>query len=104
MEQTISMPPKLGALLTQIAETPDLEAALFKVLLDYIDIKVQFLKQRIQAFESKWEMSFEEFSERSESGTLGQDAYAYEVEQDFWEWEKAETLLEHYGNLHQQWT
>ena len=101
--QTVSMPPRLGALLTQVTETSDLEAALFKVLTEYIDLKTRFLQQRIQAFEAKWDMSYEEFIERSEAGTLSQDAYSYEVEQDFWEWEKAETLLKHYRVLQQQW-
>lgn len=85
-----------GAFLTQIAETPDLETALWKVLSDYIDLKIGLIKQRIWAFESKWKMSFAEFSERCEAESLDQDAYAYEVESDSWEWEKAETLLQHY--------
>ena len=48
-------------------------------------------------------MNFDEFSKRSEAKTLGQDPYSYEVESDFWEWEKAETLLKHYGTLKKQW-
>ncbi len=47
-------------------------------------------------------MTFAEFSERGKAGTLGQDPYSYEVESDFWEWEKAETLLKHYGVLKKQ--
>jgi hypothetical protein len=48
-------------------------------------------------------MTFEEFSERCETGTLGHDPYAYEVESDFWEWEQAETLLQHYEALQSRW-
>ena len=101
--QTVSMPPHMGAFLTQITETPDLETALFKVLTEYVDLKIQFLKQHIQTFEAKWKMTFDEFSKRSEAGTLDQDPYSYEIESDFWEWEKAETLLKHYGTLKKQW-
>jgi len=66
-------------------------------------IEIAFLMQQIEAFESKWEGTFEEFSERCQAGTLGQDPYAYEVESDFWDWEKAETLLQHYGALQIRW-
>ena len=37
---TIAVSPRIGALLTQVTETPDLETALWKVLSDYIDLKV----------------------------------------------------------------
>jgi len=97
------MSPRIGALLTQITETPDLETALWKVLSEYIDLKMRLLTQRIEEFEAKWGMTFEEFSERCEAEMLDQDAYAYEVESDSWEWEKAETLLHHYEALQAQW-
>ena len=100
---TITMPPRIGALLTQVTETPDLETALWKVLSEYIDLKIGILRQRTQAFESKWEMTFAEFSECCEAGTLDQDTYAYAVESDFWEWEQAETLLQHYEALQARW-
>ena len=31
------------------------------------------------------------------------DPYAYEVESDVWDWEKAETLLKHYKALQIRW-
>jgi hypothetical protein len=100
---TITISPRAGTLLTQVTETPDLETALWKVLSEYIDLKTKFLRQHIQGFESKWGMTFEVFSERCEAGMLDQDPYAYEVESDFWEWEKAETLLRHYEALQARW-
>ena len=100
---TITISPRVGVLLTQVTETPDLETALWRVLSEYIDLKTKFLRQRIQEFESKWGMTFEVFSERCEAGMLDQDPYAYEVESDFWEWEKAETLLRHYEALQARW-
>jgi len=101
---TISISPRAGALLTQVTETPDLETALWKVLLDYIELKIASLKERTIEFENKWGMTFEEFSERFEAGTLDQNSYEYEVESDFWEWEKAETLRDHYVSLQSRWT
>jgi hypothetical protein len=99
---TITVSPRAGVLLTQVTETADLETALWKVLSEYIDLKIGFLRQRIQEFESKWGMTFDQFSERCQAENLGQDPYAYEVEHDFWEWEQAETLLRHYQALQAQ--
>jgi len=96
---TLTISPRSGRLLTSIAETPDFETALQKVLSEYIEMKIAHLQQQIQTFETKWGMSFPEFVERFESGSLERDAYDYEVEKDFWEWEKAVTLLEHYQKL-----
>ncbi|HQE94014.1 MAG TPA: hypothetical protein PLH19_15060 [Anaerolineae bacterium] len=95
--------PRMGALLTQVTEVPDLETALWKVLSEYIDLKIERLSRSIQEFETKWEMSFSEFAERCAAGTLEQDPYAYHVESDYWEWESAETLLQHYEDLRVQW-
>ena len=100
---TISMPPRIGALLSQISDTADLETALLKVLTDYVELKILFLNERIRAFEVKWEMTFEEFSKRIETKTLPHDPYSYEVESDFWDWEQAESLLKHYETLQTQW-
>lgn len=101
---TITVPPRLGLLLTQITQTPDLETALWKILSEHIDLKIRMLRERIEALESKWGMTFAEFAERCREGTLGEDPYSYEVESDFWEWEKLETLLQHYEALRPQWT
>lgn len=97
------MPPRIGAFLSQVTETADLETALLKVLTDYVGLKIQSLKQRIRVFESEWEMTFEEFSKRVETKTLNRDPFSYEVESDFWEWEQAETLLKHYETLRTKW-
>jgi aromatic ring hydroxylase len=100
--KTISLPPHIGAFLSQVAETADFETALLKVLTDYVDLKTHFLKQRIQTYELKWDMTFAEFSKRIETKTLHVDPYAYEVKSDFWEWEQTETLLKHYETLQTQ--
>jgi hypothetical protein len=96
---SVEVSPRLGALLTQVTEVPDLEAALWKVISEYIDLKTARIRQQIQAFESKWGMTFTEFARKCEAGTLDEDPYGYDVESDYWEWEAAETLLEHYENL-----
>ena len=99
----VSMPPRLGALLTELVEIPDIGMALRKVLSEYLELKGKALEERIAAFETKWNMSFDEFSRKCAEGTLAEDAYSYEVERDFWEWEQAVTLQSHYESLRLQW-
>ena len=99
----VTLSPQLGAFLTKATQTPDMETALWKVLSEYLDLKSDRLGERIAEFEQKWGMLFEEFSRRCEEGDLGEDAYSYEVEKDFWEWEKALTLRHHYEALRLEW-
>jgi len=62
-------------------------------------LKTSALRESIARFEQKWGMSFEEFSQHCRDGTLDSDAYSWEVEQDFWSWEQATTLLKQYEAL-----
>ena len=95
----VALSPRLGEFLTKAAQVPDLETALWKVLLEYVDLKRKALEEEIAQFERKWGMTFEEFSQRCREGSLSEDAYSWEVEQDFWAWESAVTLLQHYSSL-----
>lgn len=95
----LAISPKLSQLLTRATQTPDLETALWKVLSEYIELKTEHLNQTIARFEGKWGMSFDEFARRSAEGKLAKDIYSWEVEQDFWQWEQAVTLIKHYQAL-----
>lgn len=95
----MTLSPQTSLLLTKITDTPDLETALWRVLHDYTGLKTQQLRQQIETLELKWGMTFDEFSRRCESESLEQDPFAYDVESDFWDWEKAVTLLRHYETL-----
>jgi hypothetical protein len=98
-ETPTTISPRAGNLLARVAETPDLETALWKVLSDYIQLKIQALQNEIQQFEAKWDMPFAEFSKKFGDNALPVDSYTYDVESDFWVWEQAETLLQHYQSL-----
>lgn len=58
----VTMSPQLGVLLMKVTETPDIETALWKVLLEYLEFKTRALKEQITALEQKWGMSFDDFS------------------------------------------
>lgn len=95
--------PRAGLLLTQVTETSDYDTALWKLLFDYLDLKIHALSTESQGFEHTWGMTFAEFHQRMALNTLEQDAYSFEVEQAFWQWEKVETLRQYYEGLRSQW-
>ena len=99
----VSLPPELGVLLTEITDMPDMRAALRKILAEYLDLKLEMLDAQIKHFETKWGMSFADFSEKCAKGQLDEDAYTYDVEKDFWAWEEAVTLKKHYESLPVPW-
>lgn len=70
---------------------------------DNVELKIKSLQETITKFESKWELSFEEFKKKINDKTLKKDTYSFHVEQDFWLWEEAETLKKHYGSVKMEW-
>ena len=99
----LTLSPKMGEFLIRAAETPDIELALRKVLFEYLELKLNELEGQAKKFEEKWSMSFEVFSAKCKEKEIDQDIYSYEVEKDFWDWEKIETLRKHYGEVKSQW-
>ncbi len=93
----LTLSPQVGDLLLQVTQSQDLEEALHKVLRDYLALKIASLSTEISSLEQKWGSSFAEFREKTK------EDYTYEVEKDFWEWERLETLKAHYQALHERW-
>ncbi len=87
----------------EITQTPDVDMAMRKILSEYLELKIKQLQEKIKTFEDKWGLSFEEFSGKCQNKSLNQDVYSYEVEGDFWEWERLETLKKHYCELKSRW-
>jgi hypothetical protein len=94
----IAVSPKLGEFLTQATQTPDIETALWRVVSDYLAMKMEAIDREIAIFEAKWHMSFAEFVGACRNDTLGRDIYSYDIEQDYWAWERATTLKQHYAS------
>jgi hypothetical protein len=69
----VTLSPRLGGFLTKATQTPDLETALWKVLLEYVELKREALQEQVAQFEGKWGMSFGEFSRRCQEGSLQAD-------------------------------
>lgn len=67
------------------------------------DLKVQPLENQRVALEAKWGRSFDEFQCRIEVNSLEGDVYSFAVEQDYWQWEKNETLRQYDEDLRAKW-
>jgi hypothetical protein len=95
--------PRLGEFLIKTTKSNDIDNAFQKVFAEYLELKLKDLHKAIERFQNKWGMGFEEFEEKLRSGTLKKDAYSFDVEQDLWQWEEAETLKRHYESLKEEW-
>lgn len=95
----IAVSPKLGEFLTKVTQTPDLETAFWRVFNEYVAMKMAALREANNEYERKWGLTFDEFTRRCQEDTLKEDAYSWNVEQDFWGWEQTVTLLRHYESL-----
>lgn len=96
--------PDTGAHLLKATRSNDLDEAFEKVFSEYLELKIAQLEEKTGQFEEKWDMPFSTFKQRLAEDDLPGDAYEYDVEQDFWQWEEAETLKAHYEKVQDEWT
>ena len=100
----LAVSPKLGELLIKATKAKDIDDAFHRVFSEYLAMKIVNLTKTTEEFREKWCMDFGEFQSNLKEGTLKSDSYAFDTEQDFWQWEEAETLKSHYEALQEQWT
>lgn len=99
----LNISPRLGELLIKVTQTADLETALRQVLREYFVLKLKELNKESEEFKVKWKMPFDQFKEKCKKREIGKDVFSYEVEKDFWGWERVETLKKHYEAVRSQW-
>jgi hypothetical protein len=99
-----ALSPDVGAHLLKATGARDLDEAFETVLREYLSLKIEKLEQTTSRLEEKWGMSFSTFRRRVAENDLPEDAYSQKVEEDFWEWEEAETLKSHYRQVQDEWT
>jgi len=87
-----TLSPDVGAHLLKATRSQDLDEAFENVLSEYLELKVAALQETMDRLEEKWGMEFSTFKRRLAEDTLSDDVYSYDVEQDYWEWEDAESL------------
>jgi len=99
-----ALSPDVGAHLLKATRSKDLDEAFEKVLSEYLELKIERLDQRTKALEEKWGMDFSTFERQMAENDVPEDTHSYSVEQDFREWEEAETLKTHYQQVRSEWT
>lgn len=82
-----------------MTRSQDLDEAFEKVLSEYLELKIATLQEATNRLEEKWGMEFSTCKRCLTEDDLLDDAYSYDVEQDYWEWEEAETLKDHYQQV-----
>lgn len=97
------MSPKLGEALVKATHSKDMDDALNKIFSEYLELKLKTLQEKVNEFQKKWGMNFEEFKRHFKEGTLKEDTYSFSTEKDYWQWEEAETLKKHYEEIKGQW-
>lgn len=95
--------PKLSEFLIKTTKTKDIDNAFQNIFTEYLELKLKALYNIAEGFQDKWGMDFEAFKASLKSGTFKKDVYAFDFEQDFWQWEEAETLKGHYEALKREW-
>ncbi|MGI9861844.1 hypothetical protein SDD30_10755 [Moorella naiadis] len=99
----MAISPRFSSLLLETTHAHDMDEALYKLFSEFLDLKITNLKERQQELQKKWGMSFQAFSRQIKDNSLPKDAFSYEVEKDYWDWEEIETLLKHYQGLKDKW-
>jgi ATP-dependent Lon protease len=97
------MSAKLSEALVKATLARDINDAFNKVFTEYLELKLNQIQQTIGDFREKWGSDFEEFKKKIQENQLKEDPYSYDVENDFWQWEEAETLKKHYDDIKSQW-
>lgn len=55
---------------------------------DLLRLKLRQVEERVEEFESRYQMRFTEFKQAWEAGKIA-EKHSYQVERDYWEWEAA---------------
>lgn len=81
-------------------QADSLNNAIDIVFKDYIKYKLYYLKNENNRLEVKWNMSFEEFENKSTEFSNGS---SYEIEQEYYQWEAIITELDYFKNMLDKW-
>ena len=97
--QRACISPPLDTLLPHVGDAPNVASALVEALAHHIELKTQTLKEQASAFESKWNMTFDEFAVKVKAGRVRKSPSPHDAKDDLALWEQTESLLRHYQSL-----
>lgn len=85
---TLVIPKPVYHLLRQLTGEARPDVALSLAIKDLVRLRLDQARTTISAFEAKYALTFDQFSEKWQAGEIPQ-AFSYPVEQDYWTWEAA---------------
>lgn len=88
MSETVSN--GTAKLLKDVTGEPRLDAAVRLTVKDALEHRLESVEDGLAELQGRYGMSFDEFSEKWESGDIT-DKYSYDVESDYWKWEELVT-------------
>ncbi len=88
LETVITKP--IYRLLTDLTRESRIEVALPLAMKDWVRLKLWEVRQQRQDYEGRYNMDFAAFKQAWHDGRIP-DAYSYEVEREYWEWEAVVT-------------
>ncbi len=91
---------KLSKQIFNITKKSDLEQSLKMIFPEYLKLKIYFIKFQIAQFEMKWNMTYEEFEEKTEEIP---NAFSQKTEEEYYEWGEKMALLKHYQKNLNEW-
>jgi hypothetical protein len=98
--QTTYASSHIDALLSHVTDnTPKVATALLDALAKHVERKTITLKKQVRAFESKWDMKFDELASCVKAGRLSKFRSLYDAQHDLNAWEQTRSLLRHYQSL-----
>lgn len=95
--------PRLSEFLMKTTKAKDIDNAFQNIFTEFLELKLKALHDIVEGFQNKYGIDFEAFKEKLKHDTFKKDAYAFNLEQDLWQWEEAETLKGHYEALKREW-
>ncbi len=88
--ETVVIPKPAYNVLRRLTGESRPDVALSLALKDLIHFRLDASREKIAAFEQKYNANFAEFAQMWQAGRIV-EKYSYPVENDYWEWEAATT-------------
>lgn len=94
----MTLAKNISKTLLEVTGEPRVEMAIYGLLKDAIEHRIEKIETDIKKLEDKYLMTFEDFAERFHKETIP-DSYSYNVETDYLEWEGLISRLNKYRSL-----
>lgn len=94
----MTLATNISKTLLEVTGEPRVEIAIYGLLKDAIEHRIEKIEAEIKRLEGKYRMPFKEFADRFNKGEIS-DSFGYAVETDYLEWEGLVSRLNKYKSL-----